>query len=138
MTTHPKRRFFRYSLRTLMLVVTLICVWLGITVKRAREQRSAVEAIQKLGGDVYYEHQFINSNDPPGPEWLRQLIGDEYFFSVAIARLYGSKVNDTSLASIKRLTDLKWLELHDTHVTDEGVKRLQQVFPNCEIKYFSP
>ena len=38
-TTHPKRRFFRYSLRTLMLVVTVFCIWMGITVATDIPQR---------------------------------------------------------------------------------------------------
>ena len=32
--TPKPRRFFRYSLRTLMIVVTLFCMWLGIIEKR--------------------------------------------------------------------------------------------------------
>ena len=35
-TSHPKRRFFRYSLRTLMIVVKVFCIWLGIIANRAR------------------------------------------------------------------------------------------------------
>ena len=53
----PRRRFFRYSLRTLMIVVTVFCVWVGVIAKAAREQRLAVEAILAIDdGTVWYEH----------------------------------------------------------------------------------
>ena len=48
----PRRRWFQYSLRTLLVLVTVLCVWLGVTVNRARKQREAVAAIQELGGTV--------------------------------------------------------------------------------------
>ena len=38
----PRRRWFQYSLRTLFVLVTVLCVWLGVTVERARKQREAV------------------------------------------------------------------------------------------------
>jgi hypothetical protein len=104
MTTDPpksRRRFFRFSLRTLMLVAAVLCIWLGIITNRARDRKQAVEMFRSLGGSVQYEHERPPS-DPPGPEWLRQLIGDEYFFSVHTLSLSRSKVDDSSLASIKR------------------------------------
>ncbi len=135
-TTHPKRRFFRYSLRTLMIVVTLFCIWLGITAKRAREQKYAVEAIRELGGMVFYEHQaipfFAIGRSPPGftivepgPKWLRRFIGDEYFFTVSLVNLGELKTDDASLAAIKRLTNVKTLDLRNTQVTDIGLKHLK-------------
>ena len=136
-----KRRFFRYSLRTLMLVVTVFCVWLGVTAKRARDQRSAVEVIEALGGEVEYEHEpkrtpyeggFIvwgNPNTvnraPPGPEWLRGLIGDEYFFSVRLVRLSRTTTDDASLAAVARFADMKSLLLDDTRVSDAGLEHLK-------------
>ena len=65
----PKRRWLQFSLRTLMVVVTVFCIWMGITAKRARLQKQAVEAVLEAGGRIIYEHQETNS-DPPGPEWL--------------------------------------------------------------------
>ena len=49
---HSKRRFFRYSLRTLFLVVTVFCILMGTVVKRARDQRLVVAAIRAVGGAV--------------------------------------------------------------------------------------
>ena len=108
----PKRRWLQFSLRTLFIVVTVFCVWLAITAKRAREQRQAVEAIRAVHGAIAFQHQ-LDRTEPPGPEWLRQLIGDEYFFRVAVVQLQGPGVNDASLAAIGRFTELKDLTLYE-------------------------
>lgn len=121
---HPRRRIFRYSLRTLFVVVTVFCVWLGVIAKQAREQRLAVEAIEAMGGAVWFEHKWTKS-DPPGPEWLRQLIGDEYFFSVQLVSADGPKINDVSLAVIKRLSDVEILSLRGARITDAGLVHLK-------------
>ncbi len=153
----PKRRFFRYSLRTLMIVVTVFCILLGTVVKRARDQRLAVEAILEMGGWVFYEYQVNDHTNrtimkngrqytlerlgklpPPGPAWLRWIIGDEYFTTVNLVGMRGSQFNDASLEAVKPLTDLKRLALYNTKITDEGLKKLQEALPNCNIFPLAP
>ncbi len=130
-THHPRRRFFRYSLRTLLLVVTVFCIWMGITVKRARDQERAVATIEDVGGSVLYDYQIASPSpfppgpSPPGPKWLRDLIGIHYFDSVAAVLLVGPGVNDECFAAIKRFTDLEILSLFQTKVTDVGLEHLK-------------
>ena len=90
-TDNPRRRRFRFSLRTLLVFVTVAsagCGWLGYKVRQARRQREAVEVIQRLDGSVKYDYQFdsdeslIESPLPPGPIWLRKLLGDDFFANV--------------------------------------------------------
>ncbi|HUG67163.1 MAG TPA: hypothetical protein VMM76_05405, partial [Pirellulaceae bacterium] len=62
MTSQPKRpkRFRpRFSLRTFLLVITALAVWLGLIVSRAQKQKIAVDVVTKLGGSVYYDYQFL-------------------------------------------------------------------------------
>ena len=73
-----------------MVLVTVLCVWLGLVSERARKQREAVEAIEKVGGAVRYEYQSKSGQEPPGPKWLRELVGEEYFVSVIYVGLNGS------------------------------------------------
>ena len=54
-----RRRWFRFSLRMLLVVVTVLCVWLGFKVNAARRQKEAVEAILKAGGQVSYDYQLV-------------------------------------------------------------------------------
>src|SRR5690349_9024205 len=74
-----KRRWLRYSLRTLLLLVTLFCVWLGIQVDRAHKQQHAVRELRRLGGRVLYDCRPDTDREPSGPAWLRKLIGQDYF-----------------------------------------------------------
>ena len=50
----PKRRWYQFSLRTLLVVAPLLAVFLGVVVRRAEQQRRAVRAIQMLDGRVLY------------------------------------------------------------------------------------
>ena len=50
MTVWPTRRWLQFSLRSFLLVVTLLATWLGYISFRAREQRVAVARIKELGG----------------------------------------------------------------------------------------
>jgi len=71
----PTRRWFQYSLRSFLVVLTALAVWLGIVVNSAREQREAVKAIEALGGQVLY-----------GPFAMLRLrrTGNDYFQSVEV------------------------------------------------------
>src|SRR5262245_16829020 len=82
--TIPKRRWLRYSLRTLLLVFTLVAIWLAIETHRAREQKLAVEQLQRANAILLFAHQFDASGnadlplaEPWAPMWLRRAIGDE-------------------------------------------------------------
>src|SRR5262245_10359599 len=92
------KKWFRFSLRTMLVLITALCIWLGFQVNAARRQREAVAAILKVGGSVKYDFQMVlnptipsplnvsykslKDASPPGPAWLRHLIGDEYFQDV--------------------------------------------------------
>lgn len=121
-----KRRYFRYSVRTLFIVATLLCVLLGTVVRQARIQRFAVEAILEKGGEVVYLHQDTKSV-APGPEWLREIIGDEYFFRVNRVTFIFEKADDTALAVIGKLTDLKGLAIAEAQITSAGLKHLARL-----------
>ena len=50
-----KRRWFQFSLRSLLVttfIVAVACGWLGKKIEQKRREREAVEAIVKLGGQV--------------------------------------------------------------------------------------
>jgi hypothetical protein len=138
----PKLRWFQYSLRTLLVLVTLCafaCSWLAVKLKQAKQQREAVEQIVKLGGEVEYDWQFdekwtfATNAKMPTPQWLRSQLGDDLFQSVIVVEVYGTEVTDAVLEHLKGLSQLRWLFLDGTQVTDAGVKKLQQALPNCNI-----
>jgi len=99
----------------------VFCVLMGITAKRAREQKQAVETIREAGGRVTYDYQLTGSVKPSISEWLRELIGDDYFARVVFVGLLGSSGTDAVLVHLEGLTDLRGLSLLGTEVTDAGL-----------------
>jgi len=90
------RRRFQFSLRTLLLVVTLCalaCSRLAVKMQQAKRQQVAVTEIKELGGTVTYDWQIDADGhsrpnaQPPGPVWLRNVLGDDCFGNVTVACL---------------------------------------------------
>jgi hypothetical protein len=155
---------FRFSLKLLFAAVTIVCVWLGTVSYKANRQRQAVEMVHALGGRVSYAHQWdysgrfpkeIKGAQPPGPEWLRSLVGVHYFTDVTFVSvngpdvddadikefawlphlkgigLLGTAVGDGSLDLLRSARTLRWLYLERTGITDAGLARIRR-FPNIE------
>jgi hypothetical protein len=129
----PKRnrRWFQFSLRSLMIVVAVVavpCAWLGHKIEQKRRQRDAIEAIRRIGGRVEFGYQ-LDSNgaqlagdrQPPGALWLRKLLGDDFFADVKSVDLSGTEVRDDDLQDLDELPDLEFLELNGTRITDAGL-----------------
>ena len=130
----PRRRWYQFTLRTLLVVVTLAgCgfAWLGIKVRNARQQQAEVAAVARAGGSVIYDYQFVVPGNaiagvtPPGPVWLHRLLGDDCFQTVVEVNLSNQFFDDDDLAQIGNLPSLKVLRLDGTMVTDDGLEHLQ-------------
>lgn len=150
-----RRRWFQFSLRTL-LVFFLICgvtMWIAVEMREAEKQREVVAAIRSKGGAVFYDYQWKNDMydvrvKPPGPTWLRKFVGRDFLSNVRYVRLadtslatharqlqrlrgleelrlHGGATTDSSLIQLKEFTNLRVLSLTGTGVTDAGLKHLQ-------------
>ncbi len=119
----PKRRWFQYSLRTLLAFVTLCalaCSWLAVKMRQAERQREAATAIEKLGGSVRWDDGVSK-----WPRCLRNVLGDDFFVSVECLWLNSTEVTDAGLENLKGLSQLRFLSLKDTRVTDAGLEHLK-------------
>jgi hypothetical protein len=65
-----KRHWFRFSLRTLFAVVTLVCVWLAWQIHFVRERNNLLQLVDEKYG---YAGREIDS-EPTG--WRTWLLGD--------------------------------------------------------------
>jgi hypothetical protein len=137
-----RRSWLRFSLRTLFLVTAILAVWLGIQVNRAANQRRAVAAVKARGGTVHYMHEcythpmplrdfysgssFDHQVEPPGPAWLRHLLGDEYFQDVVYISLADriASEGDADAKLIAALHRLEYLDLGFCGLTDEALRHL--------------
>jgi hypothetical protein len=127
-TRKPRRRWFQYSLRSLFLLTFLVSLgmsWFAVRMKRAREQGEAVEWIRKGGGSVVYDYQYeVPYSGPPGPVWLRNLLGTDFFATAVHVCFFPSSVSDAGLEHLKGLTQLRELDLRFSPVGDNGLKYL--------------
>ncbi len=125
----PRRRWFQYSLRTLLLVMLLASIgmsWFAAKLQPAREQREAAEAIEKLGGSVTYDWESdVSRSEPPGPAWVRNLLGENFFGNVVGVSLENTHVTDAAIEHVKGFSQLQDLDLMDTPVTDAGLEHLK-------------
>jgi hypothetical protein len=112
-----------------MIVVTLVsvgCGWFGALVRRANIQKAAVDAILKGGGRVSYDYQRDwdnHSNDiahPPGPDWLRNLLGEHLFVTAVAAEVY----SDEGARHFEDLPKLEYAILLGPHITDRALTHL--------------
>ena len=59
--TNKKRRWFRFSLSSLLLFVTLICIWLGWGVSQLRERKAMIELVRSRHGEIIIGGVVISS-----------------------------------------------------------------------------
>ena len=129
----PSKRTLQFSIRSLLILVGCLCIWLGIEANAARMQGEVVKAIKEAGGMVSYDWQLtddgkINGTEhPPGPAWLRRWLGDEYFQSVAAVDFSAAWIRDEDFPPIERLGSIRHLWLHETRVTDAIAPRISRL-----------
>ena len=129
--SRPWRRFLRFSVRGMIVLVLVIGAGLGLFVHEAHVQRDAVAAIKKAGGSVSYDWAWKDGTSVPGgkpwaPRWLVDLVGVDYFGHVTIVwspPRAGS--TDATLAQIGRLTQLQVLDLPESFISDAGLAHLE-------------
>jgi len=137
----PKRRWYQFSLRTLLVFVLVLSVplaWLAMKMQKARKEREAEKAILKAGGVIFYD----SDTSFPVPTRLHVSFVDPFRVNITddvlvhvkelanrgermCLHLGGTQVTDAGLENLKGLTSLEELWLRDTNVTDAGLKYLE-------------
>lgn len=157
--TGPRRRWFQFRLRTLLIALIAVSIPLGWYLNRVRIQQQAVAEIRAAGGSVIYDWQVSDSyptypawinamtREPPWPRWLTSTLGDDYFYDAVEVHFMGREpggvgygdfqTDDAALARLHeplgRLSNLKSVHLNTYHVTHEGLEQLEKALPNCNI-----
>jgi hypothetical protein len=156
----PGLRWFQFSLRSLLIFVTLsalACSWFTVTMQHARKQRADVEQIRKLGGNVYYSYQCDGSGTPvqpalilqPGGKWekierpeplipqfLRDWLGDDFFYRVSAIEPSSLKDIDAmkGIDTCQRASSIRFTAWITESRTDDEIRdQLQELFPRCKI-----
>ncbi|HEV3418624.1 MAG TPA: hypothetical protein VG056_17510 [Pirellulales bacterium] len=106
-----KRRWFQFSLRSLFVMMLLLSVGLRWMAAKVETQKVAVKATLKDGGSVWYDYEvdasgsIVAGAEPPGPNWLRKMLGDDAFTNVVKADV----TTDVSLEKLSELGRIRFL-----------------------------
>ena len=117
LTFHGRFQFGVRSLFVLVVVIAIPCSWFSAAMEEAKQQRKTVAAIEELGAETWEK--------PSGPEWLRDLLGDDFLKNVDAVIFHGSEVTDAGLEHLKTLRQLKNLNLGTTRTTDAGLEHIK-------------
>jgi hypothetical protein len=117
--------------------------------EQARRQKETVEALRKKHAIVKYNYESGTPNyrffqgeaeepSPPGPAWLRSVLGDDIFRSVTGVDFTGISrpgqmfiinpavsVTDADLEYLRALKQLEWLNLSGTSITNKGLENIK-------------
>jgi hypothetical protein len=147
MNTASKQRlrWYQYSLRSLFVVMVLVAIggkWFAVKRQQVERQRAAVNAIDQIGGYIGYDYQFdasrrpIRNAVPPGPVWVRDLLGDDFFAQAEYLVLYDCRtVTDAELARLVDLPQLRVLHLNRTQFTGAGLEHLRELTQLKELSF---
>jgi hypothetical protein len=140
----PSRRWFRFSLRTFLVFVTLFCIWAAWWMHSARRQKQAVDAIREYGGWVYYDYEFDSATRPnrvhsgsPWPTWVVDAFGVDMLHNVVEVNLVysydsgkredGRNASDEIIPHLEGIPNLRRLFLHSTQVTDATMPHIARL-----------
>ncbi len=133
---NPRRRRYTVRLWVLMLLVAVAGLALGWRVNRAHAQARAVARIKEAGGRVWYDYELDGNLQPKAnaspwaPDWLRRMLGDEYF-QEAISVSFFEQTTDDTLASVEDLDRLIEFNLaaagNNTKLTEAGLAHLRRL-----------
>lgn len=113
----PRRRWFRFSLRTMFVVATLVCLWLGWELSVVRQRRALR---QELAGNAAFN--FVTA--------------DAMAVQVMVAPMGGVPV--ASVPRVRRwlgdeAIDQIWYLRHYEGFSESALKRIEATFPEAEV-----
>lgn len=118
----PVKIKVKFSVLSLLVLITLVSFWLAKLSSDAREQLAAAKSLKQLGCSVGFDtNNWV-------PAWLQDAIGEEYFRTVRKVNFFrtASSVTDANLGHLECLSDLKELNLgNNPKVTDAGLVHLR-------------
>lgn len=111
----PRRRWWQFSLRTLLIFIAILCglfAWVGAKLRSVQLRRQAIANLKDFGFDIQNDmSDFVSDGvgdlHPPGPKWLRNWLGDDFFVDVVSVSSDVARDNDGSSRALGD-DDLRW------------------------------
>jgi hypothetical protein len=125
-----RRRWLRFSVRGLLLAVTVFCVWLGWHVNRSNRQKDAAAAIREAGGKTY-QYGIISDRFGIGGglsgarrAMIQRWFNHHIFYRVKAVGLGDAHDLSRVVAELHNLPDLEALWIEGKAVEDRDVARI--------------
>lgn len=143
----PFRRFVRFRLSTLLIAVTLLCLWLAMESTRARNQDRVAAMLKRAGATVFFEQRwggepwiddYVHKRlladgvtltvSAPAPRWVLNLLGEHFFVRPVTVFVRAAHDKEEMIRGLLTVTSLRQLDL--SGITDgdlAGLDRLREL-----------
>ncbi len=112
--------WFRFSLRTLFVLITVFACWLGYELSWIRQRHQALDS------HTVVECRVVNDADAPGGLWL---FGEQGYDELSYVPDWA---DEDSLAAFLVLARNK----PEQRLSEQDVQRLQALFPEARLRSF--
>jgi hypothetical protein len=133
----PRFQFRLRSLLVLTLIVAVPCAYCSRKLERKRREREVLKTVSDCGADVVFDYQSDKRGgvqaEPPGPKWLREILGDDFFgeATFCFARIIEDVEAERLTNALKELPYLEEVEVEmcgmDTDATLAKLAELTQI-----------
>jgi hypothetical protein len=126
----PKLRWYQFSLRSLLLLVTLFACfmsWFTVKMHQAKKQKEIVELLIDKQNNFRYDYQIDSSGNvfddakPFAPEWLVNWLGIDFFANVVSIDQFGKGFRPGVIEDLVYLPKLKELRF-STNIDDKDLE----------------
>jgi hypothetical protein len=154
-------RWFRYSLRMFLLMVTVLCILLGRYMKQKRDKQLAIQTIVGWRGTIHFDYEpsplermqlaenaarlgtppVFPEPPPPGPAWLWRYLGERFFADAVEVELpyLGDEIElphlrdkKVDFGALAPLTKIRRLRIRQTKNLDNELRHLKKL-PELEV-----
>ncbi|PHS03547.1 MAG: hypothetical protein COA78_17705 [Blastopirellula sp.] len=133
----------RFSMRTLFILVTVLCVLLvpvSVKLYQARQQRLAVEWVLENDGYIVYDYQLDEdgtfvTETPTDNLWLRSILGNDFFDTPVDVTIANPTITDIS--NLSHLQSLETVHIVDPENVDLSPLGSLKNLDSCFIKFSS-
>ena len=100
----PNKRWFRFSLRSLFIVITAFACWLGYYVNWIRDRHQALNGVEYSANIEELNNNVVVTLPPPHPfPWSLTVLGEQPVNAIAIPGSKSDPGNEAKIASFARL-----------------------------------
>ena len=116
----PRKRWLRFRLRTVIIIVTVFAIGAGLIQRRANQRMQATRMIQELGGQIVYDKSDRRTILRTALRWMY----GEAFAPVSAIRLSDTNANDDAVHALRAFPELQNISLRESMVSDQGIGEL--------------